>query len=378
MASLKLQSSIWQFSNELYNQVQSTIAREENVILSPLSIHMALALSLMGAAGKTASEIAGALHLQEIDITEIAEEYANLITCMDPKLSIANKMFVMTGCPVKLPFNYVATQKFRAEIQAMDFATDSSSAAQVINTWIENKTNRSLRNRIRPVECDPSTRLVLVNTVHFRCLWLNAFSSNDTTRESFFHSETESTQIDTMFQVNKFKLGHLDKLDADGIILPYADSSLSMVILLPRTRSGLAVMNRSLKNMLLSEIIQQIRWVKRVKLRMPKFSAEFELKLEDLLKKMGMTSMFDKNSADFDKIVANASKIFVSSFIHKAFIEVEEAGSEAGTAIAMHFQEESTAKVKFEFFNVQHPFRYIICNTKSEVVFDGCFRNGFG
>lgn len=196
MDSLNLPFCIWQFSSELYDHIKSSIARDHNILLSPLSIHLAIALTLMGAAGTMAREIANGLGLNEMDNALIAKEYRKLTSSLDPNFNLENKWFVMKDCAILLAFRDTATRQFMSEIEEIDFA-DSASAAETINTWIKHKTNRRLKECVAPSDFNASTTLVLVNTVELNGFWMKQFSNLATSRKPFFHSKHASSEVDT-------------------------------------------------------------------------------------------------------------------------------------------------------------------------------------
>lgn len=380
MAEINLHSSIWKFTTNLYDVVRSCVAWHENIILSPFSIHLALTLSLMGAAGKTASEIACGLAMADYDLAVIIEAYQKLIASMDKQLTLANKLFVMTGGgSLSMPFQNLVSNEFKSEIQEINFA-DSSGAADIINNWIDAKTNHRIHNCVAPTELNNRTRLVLVNTIHFKCMWANKFPGTATKKQPFFHSDTKSTKVDMMWQTAYFPFCEIKSLDCDAIRLRYDDSQLAMVILLPKSRTGLDALNANLKNSSsFPEIFKQIRSKQNVSLSLPKFNATLEIKLKEVLLKMGMRSMFDPKMADFSKMLQNDADLFVNSVVHNAYIDVNEDGTEAGATTAIQYEFLSADDPPEPVpFNADHPFRYFIIDSENLVLFDGCLRNTFG
>lgn len=373
MASPNLPSSIWQFSSELYERIQSTTPTDNNIILSPFSIHLCLALTLMGAGGQTAKQIAAGLRLDNIENAVIAKEYKKLISSIKLKLSQANKIFIMKGYQIKKQFNETATKQFLTEIEEVNFG-DATEAATIINKWVERKTSRRIKELVSPHMIDPLTRLILVNTVYFKCAWLYPFHGVDTKKQPFFHSETESHEVNMMQQLNYFFYSEIKELDAKVIVLKYIDRSLSMVIVLPNSRTGLDELNIKLKTFSLSEIIQKTRSEKNVNLCLPRFKSELETRLPDVLKNMGITHLFIQGKADLRRTLENANDIFVAEVIHKAFIEVTEKGTEAGAGTALQDDEYGDNDPDAEF-TADHPFRYFIRNAANVVLFDGCYRN---
>lgn len=148
-----------------------------------------------------------------------------------------------------------------------------------------------------------------------------------------------------------------------------------MVIILPNSRTGLDKLNMKLLTSNLAKIVLQTRSKTRLKLCLPKFRIDFELKLPDTLRNMGMNLMFEDDLADLSRTIENAPGLFVSDVIHKAFIDVTETGTEAGGATVLQDMEFSEPEVANVLFTADHPFRFFIRNEAGVVLFDGCFRN---
>lgn len=374
MALINLPSSIWQFSTQLYQQIHSTTKNDQNIIISPFSINMCLAMTLMGACGTTAKEISDGLRLNKSDNATIAKEYGTIISSLKLNWSLANKIYVMKGFKVNPKFKEIPTKQFMTEIELIDFGKNTE-AAITINKWVQHKTNRRIKEIVQKNMFSNLSRLVLVNTVYFKCSWLHQFAKYDTSKQPFFHSKTNSHECDMMEQINDFLYAENKDLDSKVIILKYVDKKLSMVIILPNSRTGLDKLNMKLLTSNLAKIVLQTRSKTRLKLCLPKFRIDFELKLPDTLRNMGMNLMFDDDLADLSRTIENAPGLFVSDVIHKAFIDVTETGTEAGGATVLQDMEFSEPEVANVLFTADHPFRFFIRNEAGVVLFDGCFRN---
>lgn len=323
MASLNLPTSICQFSAHLYDQINSLHANDRNLNVSPLSIHLALTLALMGAGGDTAAEIAKGLRLQAIDNTDIANAYQMLHSSLGLKLTIANKMFLMEGFMLKTTFNNIATTQFFSEIQEINFK-DTNGTANIINTWIDKKTKHLIKNIVAKNTLSRDTKLVVVNAIHLKCKWSQMFGSCK--KEPFFLSDTKSFMVDMMHQKNAFPYAEIEELDSKVVVLDYNKTNLSMVIVLPNVRTGLDALDQKLKTTPLSHIIQQTKSAIQMDLYLPKFSVELEVNLKEVLIKMGMTLMFKEKKANFENMLNKSKGAFIGNILHKTFIKVMSTG----------------------------------------------------
>ncbi|TMW42877.1 hypothetical protein DOY81_012043, partial [Sarcophaga bullata] len=164
---------------------------------------------------------------------------------------------------------------------------------------------------------------------------------------------------------DRFRYGEFEDLDATALELPYKDSDLSMLVILPNSRTGLVDLEEKLKNVTLKDLSQRM-YTTKVIVGMPKFKAEFDVELSEPLKKMGMSRMFS-NTAEFGKMLESGEALQVSKVIHKAFIEVNEKGTEAAAATGMAIRKRR-ALPDAEYFTVEHPFFYkILHKTSTEI-----------
>lgn len=367
MAPLNLSTSICQFSAELYDKINSCNANDTNLIFSPFSIHLALTLGLMGAGGETAVEITKGLGLPAIDNEDIANAYQMLIASLGLELKIANKMFLMQGLAINNAFNNIATTQFASEIQEINLK-DTKVAAETINTWIENKTNNAIKSFLAPSTLRCDSFLVVVNAIYLKCKWSQMFTK--CTKEQFFTSYTTSVMVDMMHQNNAFPYAEIDELDSKVVVLDYKETNVSMVIVLPNMRTGLDALDRKLKTTPLSHIIQQI-----MNLYLPKFNVECKMNLEEVLKKMGMISMFSQTQANFENIFDTPKKVFIGTFLHNGCIKVDEYGIEAAACTVYSLNYVSRRSTPDVEFKADHPFHYFICNKDNIILFEGRFRN---
>uniref|UniRef100_A0A1L8DPL0 Putative serpin n=1 Tax=Nyssomyia neivai TaxID=330878 RepID=A0A1L8DPL0_9DIPT len=360
--------SFSKFAIQLYQQCVAE--KGGNVILSPFSIQSALSLALMGATGETAREMSTGMGYENPERNAIADNFATLLSAYkdSPLLKIANKIYVQNKYHVKGQFNEIATKKFNSEAQSLNFA-QNVEASKTINTWVEDKTNNKIKDLIPADAVNEDTRMVLVNAIYFKGFWEHKFKVEDTKKMPFFTNKVDSVDVDMMYTKAEFKYGVFEDLNAVALEMPYKDSDLSMLIILPNERDGLAALETALGKKDLSEITQQM-YNTEVMVYLPKFKIEYEIELKNVLSKMGMERMFS-DAAEFNDLLEENEPLKVSKVIHKAFIEVNEEGAEAAAATGITI---ATLSVRLELkFTANHPFVYII-KSKRETLFMGAVK----
>lgn len=190
----------------------------------------------------------------------------------------------MKGCTVKKNFQEVAAKSFNSEVQTLDFAQSAASAA-TINGWVEAHTNNKIRDLIAADQLDADSRMVLVNAIYFKGFWKHKFDVKKTSQAPFYLNEHDSVNVDFMKIKEHFKYGTLRDLDATAIELPYKDSGITMMIILPNRRTGLSALEAKMNTLDLGEISKQL-YSQEVNVKIPKFRIEMELDLQDTLTKV--------------------------------------------------------------------------------------------
>jgi serpin B len=190
----------------------------------------------------------------------------------------------MKGYTVKPTFQEVATKSFSSEAQDLDFAQNEQSAA-TINKWVEDHTNNKIKDLVAADSLDGLTRMVLVNAIYFKGTWVYQFDPKATFKAPFYLNDNDSVDVDFMKIKQHFKYGRFDKLDATALELPYKDSDITMLILLPNKRTGLAELESKLTTIDFGELSSQM-FSEEVNVELPKFKIEFDIELTDPLKKV--------------------------------------------------------------------------------------------
>uniref|UniRef100_A0A1Y9H2D6 Serpin domain-containing protein n=1 Tax=Anopheles dirus TaxID=7168 RepID=A0A1Y9H2D6_9DIPT len=345
------------FAVKLYQQVSAKNVGE-NVVISPFSISACLSLAAMGAGGLTAEEMYSVLQFgSPKEKQTVADNYRQLMARLstDSTVNVANKIYVMQNYAVKSAFNAIATDNFRSEAEQVNFA-ESAVAAKKINGWVEQKTNNKIKDLISPDSLDEQSRMVLVNAVHFKGTWTYQFDPTMTRPFPFWLSETESRDVPMMNIKKHFAYNNFEEHGFSALELTYGGSDMTMLLLLPNERMGLAALEEKLPSLNLAELTTKMH-KQEVEVFLPKFKIEFMRDLNDDLTALGMGRMFT-DAAEFPDLLEDSEPLKVSKVVHKAFIEVNEEGTEAAAATGMIMM--MRCMPMHPYFTVDHPFLYLL------------------
>jgi serpin B len=346
----QLVSAINQHSIELTQQLYKP---GENLFCSPYSLSAALAMTYAGASGLTASEMEKVMHYPKnlthegfLMMTKRMEEINNKGKV---KLAVANALWNR----LKLHPDYLAITKkyYNAEVYPL-------TIEKPINDWAYKNTNGKIPKVLEPGDITPLVKLVLTNAIYFKGDWVKTFDKENTQEAQFYQSNNSTSSCSLMYSKDNFKYAQFDGLQA--IELPYSGDDLSMVVLLPQRGSSLGQMLQSLN---IKEIDTQLHALKnqKVELWLPKFKLETSYELKDVLMQMGMNAPF--NRADFSKMTKDKTPLEISRIIQKAFVEVNEKGTEAAAVTVVMMATESSINRHEDLipqFRADRPFLFLI------------------
>ncbi|XP_065333034.1 antichymotrypsin-2-like isoform X1 [Cloeon dipterum] len=356
-----------EFSREFYRVVAE--AEPGNLVSSPMSCLIALAMAHAGAKGDSIPKIARGLRLPE-NITDalkgLSEVVQQLREAQKVELSIANKIYVKQDFPILEEYSTALEKYFQVEAENVVF-TDPSTADK-INDWVSKQTKDKIQNLVDSNSFDGMTRLVLVNAIYFKGPWLKPFKKDKTHNRPFFTDENNSVEVPFMYQKTHFPYRKLDELDAQLLVMPYEGLELSMAIILPNKKEGLKELEEKLATADLGELLQS-GYPRDVEVYLPKFKIETSLNLVDHLSKMGLSHIFsdDVNLTG----ISTADELKVSKVVQKAFIEVSEEGTEAAAATAAVIRMKRSAfEIDRIVFDADHPFIFNLV-IKTNILFSG-------
>jgi serpin B len=356
-----------EFAIDLYGRLS---AKETgNVFFSPYSISTALAMTYAGAEGQTEKQMAEVLRFG-LPEERLHAAFASLRQSSDPgnskpgyQLRVANRLWGQQGFHFMPAFQQTVRTSYGAELAPVDFARQTEAARRTINGWVEKETEQKIKDLIAPGVLDSMTRLVLTNAIYFKGTWTDEFKKEATKDAPFHRSGQRQVSVPMMYQKDHFKYAAVGDLQI--LELPYGrDRHLSMVVLLPKQVDGLAQLEKKLSRENLQEWLTGLR-SQEVKLFLPRFKMTSQFQLKDVLESMGMTLAFTPRQADFSGI-SSEEELFISAVIHKAFVDVNEEGTEAaaatGVAVAV-----TSAPVRQEpiVFRADHPFVFLIREQRS-------------
>ncbi|XP_076623435.1 antitrypsin isoform X2 [Colletes latitarsis] len=354
-------SAVSQGTNQFSLSLFQTALEENpgNLIMSPLSAAIVLAMAAYGARGETENQFKRVLNLPSPDSLGTSGYQALIDTLnnvKENKLNLANKVFVANKFSIEPGYQQLTENYFRSITQAVNFSK-SQEAANIVNRWVQENTNDRIKNIVTSDDLNDMTALVLVNAVYFKGQWKNKFNSEDTKEMPFHVNENTVKNVPTMYRQGSYKYGELPHLNAKFIEIPYKGNELSMVIILPNEINGLSEVKKKLQDMNIADILNQ-GFTGDVQLYMPKFKIESKIELNSILKKLGLTDMFTAR-ANFSGIAND--NLAVSKVIQKAFIEVNEEGSEAAAATAIQLR--CCSIMVHPEIRINHPFMYGIIKT---------------
>ncbi|XP_077289758.1 antichymotrypsin-2-like isoform X2 [Arctopsyche grandis] len=375
-------NTINQFSLEFYKETANKNTGK-SLILSPLSAEVLLGLLSTGARGDTQKEISDALHLPDSEIIKSTFQTTmrKLSNIQGVVLNIANKVYVKDGEAFKLDpvFKSVAVDQFSSDVENIDFSK-ATRAANTINEWVESKTNNKIKDFVSPDIFDENTRIMLVNAIYFQGNWENPFDKRSVQKTKFKKNKIDKVEVDIMYQTDDFPYANLPEWNSEILALPYKNNDTYLAIILPRKVDGLAALEEKLYGANMVNIINKMRKTE-VHVGIPKFKIESTIDLKHVLPELGIKLIFNKQKADLHNLLKNPEQLFVSDAKQKAFIEVNEHGTEAGVVTGFFNKNCSIKKQKLrvvadsarideEYFTADHPFFYMLMN-KDDIIFCG-------
>jgi serpin B len=337
---------------------------EGNLFISPYSIFTALAMTYEGARNETAEEMASVLNIEQDNDSfhqYMKGLYEYLNENAEYNISTANAMWVRENFELLQDYIDVIQNFYSGEASVVDFS-NPVKASDLINSWIENKTNNLIKDLISPSAINPAlTMLVLTNAIYFKGIWQTQFDEVNTTDRDFVVSDGNNVTVPTMRLTQTEDIfNYTETEDLQILELPYTGDGVSMVILLPKDGVDMADVINSIDEESYSNWIDSLN-ESYVDIYLPKFKFETSYLLNDYLIDLGMQNAFS-GQADFSGIDGRPD-LSIDSVIHKAFIEVNEEGTEAAAATAVimtltingHDTDDSRI-----VFDCDHPFLFLI------------------
>lgn len=348
------------FAANLYGHLPAN----SNLICSPLSIYCAMAMTAEGARGRTAAEMSAAGVTHEGSVRLIAD-----LDSPDPdfQLNIANALWARTGFRILPQFQDLLAKDYGCALFSLDFS-DPVAAGGQINGWVSQKTNGKIPELFSPGSLPPNAALVLTNAIYFHADWELPFESERSELGNFYvPGQTQPQRRMMMNESGSFPLMHGDEFDA--LELPYKGGKMSMLIVLPKSADGLAALESKFSESFLNHVVGGLEPA-FVDVAIPKFSFSWQDSLRAPLMSMGIHRAFSAAEADFSGM-DDGGHLFLSDVVHKAFVAVDEKGTEAAAATGVIMLPTAIVSPQ-NVFIADHPFLFLIRDqTTGAVLFIG-------
>ena len=345
-----------------------------NRAVSPASISTALSMAWVGARGGTAMQMQSVLRFEATPDAVMQASGRLALALQDPArgvvFRIANRMFGEKTLEFEPAYMDATRAAFGAALEPVDFKRAAEKSRLLINGWVEEKTEKRIRDLVPRGGVDRETRLVLVNAIYFLGDWAEPFAKESTRPAPFSVSASQKKDVPTMHAVESFRFAARDAVKA--VELPYKGAQFSMLLVLPDADAGLPALEASLTAERLDGIAKSLAPT-RVHVSLPKFEVDppGSLGLGEALAGLGMTDAFSPAQADFTAI-ANPpdprDRLFLSQVFHKAFVKVDEKGTEAAAATAAVMARAAAALAPPAEFKADHPFLFFIRDNASGMI----------
>ncbi|XP_055964591.1 antithrombin-III isoform X1 [Sorex fumeus] len=328
------------FATTFYQHLADSKNDNDNIFLSPLSISTAFAMTKLGACDNTLKQL-----MEVFKFDTISEKTSDQIHFFFAKLNCrlyrkanksselvaANRLFGEKSLAFNETYQDISEVVYGAKLQPLDFKENAKQARVIINDWISNKTEGRITDVIPPDGVSDLTVLVLVNTIYFKGLWKSRFSAENTRRELFHRADGQTCSVSMMYQEGKFRYRRV----AEGtqvLELPFKGDDITMVLVLPKPEKSLARVERELSPELLQEWLDAVDET-LLTVHLPRFRIEDSFSVKEQLQDMGLVDLFSPDSSRLPGIVSGGrTDLYVSDAYHKAFLEVNEEGSEAAAS----------------------------------------------
>lgn len=355
-----------EFAFDLY---QALSQQDGNIFYSPYSISLALAMTYAGARGETEEQMADTLHFI-LSQDRLHPAFNSLDLALSQRgqgaqgkdgegfqLNIANAIWGQKEYQFLSSFLDTLAQNYGAGLRLLDFINSPEESREIINKWVSDQTNEKIQDLIPQGAIDELTRLVLTNAIYFNAAWQYPFDEDATENGPFYLLSGEEISVPMMKMMKESEsLRYAEGEGYQAVELPYDGKELSMVILLPE-EGNFEAFEDSLTAEKVKTIINDLE-ERQVSLTMPKFEFESAFSLKDTLASMGMSDAFSAN-ADFSGMDGKRDLV-ISDVIHKAFVSVDESGTEAAAAVAVIVSLTSVSPETSVEITIDHPFMFLV------------------
>jgi len=358
------------FSIDIFQAIKTP---EENLFFSPLSIYMLLSMVFAGAHGLTETQIKSVLHIT-LDQNRYHSTFKKLLRVFQrdtgSELSMANLLCIHENYKLLEKYLWIVEDNYGGAIWSLDFNAIIDSCSK-INAWVAEHTKGKIKEIIHTLEEEAG--IVLVNAIYFKGAWEKRFKEKDTKDEDFTLISGDKILVPMMHQKEKFRW--LNEEGFQILELPYKGARIfgnferiSMVIFLPENYNGTGEQENTLTHDKINSYLDKLHkvWEREIKVFIPKFKIERKYELLKTLFDLGMTSAFS-DGADFSRIAEDPPR-YISQIIHKAFVEVNERGTEAAAVTATVMIGGAIGMPKPKEFRADHPFLFFLIDSYTRTI----------
>ncbi len=336
-----------------------------NILISPLSVLVALSMTANGADGNTLSQMEAVLGMPVDELNLWALSYMNDLPDEEKyKLHLANSIWFIDDGRLTVSKDFLQKNKdyYDANLYGVPF---DKTTLDAINAWVEDETDGMIKNILDEISADAV--MYLVNALAFDAEWQNIYKTDEVRKNNFITEDGTNRSVDMMYSTES---KYLEDKNATGFIKYYADRKYAFAALLPD------------KNVSVTEYVESLDGEKLTKLLagaestpvytgIPKFESEYNIEMGDILKSMGMTDAFDGSAADFTKLGTSIDgNISISRVLHKTFISVDEKGTKAGAATVVEMKTEGAMEpIDQKEVILDRPFVYMLIDCENNIPF---------
>ncbi len=355
-----------------------------NLFYSPYSISSALAMAYGGAGGRTALEMADTLHFS-LPQERLHPAFNRLDLLLNQgietengesqpfQLDVANAIWGQAGHSFKQEYLDLLALNYGAGLRLVDFVNNAGTAREDINRWVSDKTQEKIQDLIPSGGINSSTRLVLANAIYFKADWLNPFANSKTHDAPFTLLDGDEIQVSMMEFEDPVLLPYFAGEGFQAVELPYVGDEVSMLVLMPE-RETFDTFETELDRDQLNLVLNGLSPIK-VRLFFPKFRFTSEYELTGILSDLGMPSVFCSGSPDFSGM-DDEGQLCIGGVYHKAFVAVDEKGTEAAAATALVMKALAMIDPDVQIISFDHPFIFLIRHkTSGAILFAGRMLN---
>ena len=366
-----------EFAFDLYQGLRNKGAKPDNLFFSPYSVWSALLMAREGARGKTAVEMDALLRTKDVARGSAWKHLKGLLkppsfqdgygkeakTRPAYELNIANAVWGQALHPFKVKFTVALADEYGAPLERADF-TDEPAARKLINDWVEKQTKDKIKDIVPEGVLTPQTRMVLANAIYFKAAWQDKFEERWTKPGDFEGPDGKTQSVLYMHRRGVYARGALDGVQA--LELPYRKGATSMWVLVPEEGQTLGALEDKLDPAFLSRIGQTLKR-EELKLYLPKWKFTTAREISEVLKGLGMPLAFSPSKADFSGITDD-ERLFIGAALHKAFVAVDEEGTEAAAATVLVMKGTAFNPKEPPTFRVDRPFVFVIRHKETGAV----------